>query len=73
MIKGIRKTPEYVTYTFGEFEFKALLGIDDPAGVLTVQADFAQRTITVTMSPGPATTTTRLSGRPEDQEIRRSP
>jgi hypothetical protein len=53
MIKGTRKTTEYVTYTFGEQEFKDLLGIDDPAGVLVVQTDFYQRTITVTMSsPG---------------------
>jgi hypothetical protein len=51
MIKGTRTTPEYITYTWSEDEFKQLLGIgDDPHGVLTVDASFTSRTITVTMS-----------------------
>ena len=50
MIKGIRKSPEYTTYTYEEQEFKDLLGIgNDPDGVLAVHADFTRQVITVTM------------------------
>lgn len=50
MIKGISKAAERTTYTFGEQEFKDLLGIgDDPAGVLLVHSSLSGRTITVTM------------------------
>lgn len=51
MIKGTRRSPGYITYTFGEQEFKKLLGIgDDPHGVLTVEVSFSKRAVTVTMS-----------------------
>ena len=53
MIKGTRTAPVYDTYTFGEQEFKNLLGIgDDPHGVLHVDVSFAGRTVTVTMGLG---------------------
>lgn len=54
MIKSVSKTPQYTTYTYGEQEFKDLLGIGgDPSGVLLVRTSYEDRTVTVTMSPTP--------------------
>lgn len=54
MIKSVSKAPQYTMYTFGEQEFKDLLGIgDDPAGVLIVTTSYGNQKVTVTMSPAP--------------------
>ena len=52
-MRDVTKQPKtYKRFEFGEEEFKQLLGIDWPGGVLDVSVNFSRKTVTITMSVG---------------------